>query len=231
MPINRLTDTTGWIDSYTPEIKRAGLNADGWDEATAYADSLLFSKQATPKQTIVEVSNHFGISQVSAKAVVDSVIEAGAKPIGPFSGSLQRKEQADSPQINDNLVYADQDGCAQRISDVLCPIHQARTVVSVKGDQGHVFHILSALEGEDAIDECINYLATGRLNCAEDLTQAEIEDHLYGQVITATAVFPDDVNVGEEFSIHFLRGLDDDIVGDLSPDLFEEANDRRPFSQ
>lgn len=219
MPIRKLTETQDWIDASLPG-KTNGLEPDVWSDATKVASKLLFIEKINRLGVERRIASQFRTSRKEAQAVVDAVIEAEAEPITIFEPTLRAKTI--NSDANMRLIRAG------LINEVHCLTQQGKTVTAAKNAYGESYTILSAFESDETVAELASYFdeALGEEYNVAVFTVADgykgLEEWLMG--------------VGQHyssmgFSHNVLRGVADEETPNLSVNLFDGANDRRPFSQ
>lgn len=219
MPIRKLTESQAWIDE--PLVsKTEGLESDVWSDATRIASRLLFIDKVDPKEAERRIVNQFRTSKEEAQAVIKATLEAEAEPITIWNPTVRGKIAKSN--TNMQLVRAG------LINEIHCTTDQGLTVTAAKNEYGETYTIMSAYQPDEAVAELTPYF-NEVLGNDYDVVVFSANDLYKGFEEWLAGVGQYYSSMG--FSHNLLRGVADEITPELSTDLFDEGNNRRPFSQ
>ncbi len=219
MPIRKITDTQDWIDASLPG-KTEGLEPDVWSDATRIASRLLFIDKVAPREAERQIANQFRTSRKEAQRVINAVMEAEADPITIWS-----------PAVRSKTIHSDTSMRLIRaglINEIHGEAHQVKTVTAAKNEYGETYTILSVFEVDEAVAELTPYFNEVLGNDYE-VAVFTVADGYHGLEEWLAGVGQYYSSMG--FSHNLLRGVAEEITPELSTDLFDRSNNRRPFLQ
>ena len=219
MSIRKLTESQDWIDE--PLISKTnGLESDVWNDATRIASKLLFTEKVTQPEAEHQIAIQFRTSRKEAQAVIKAVMEAEADPITIWNPIVRGKTV--KSDTNMRLVRAG------LINEIHCTTDQGLTVTAAKNEYGEVYTIMSAYQPDEVVAELTPYFNEV---LGDDYVVAvfSVTDGYHGldEWLAGVGQYYSSMR----FSHNLLRGVAEETTPELSTDLFDGSNNRRPFSQ
>ncbi len=219
MPIRKLNETQDWIEVTLPG-KTNGLEPDVWSDATRVASRLLFTEKLNKQDVERRITIQFKTSKKEAHAVIEAVLEAEAEPITIWKPTLRAKTI--NSDTNMQLIRVG------LINELHCDTLQGKTITAAKNAYGESYTILSTFGCEEAVAQLSPYFDEA-LGEEYEVAVFTIDDGYHGLPEWLAGVSQYFSSMG--FSHNVLRGAADEDTPELSTNLFDGANNRRPFSR
>ena len=221
MPIRKLnsTDDHDWINS-SLQGKTNDLDPDVWADATRVASKLLFTEKLTRIKASHSIANQFKTSLQEAQAVINAVIKNEAEQITLFEPTIRAK--AIHSETNMQVIRA------QLVNEVQCETQSGKTITAARNAQGESYSILSEYEADEAV-AALSDIFDEELGDEYEIIVFIPDDGYEGLGEWLSGVNQNFARMG--FSHNVLRGVSEEQTPELSINLFDGENNRRPFFQ